>query len=143
NSLIELREAPQPGRRPVLLSATYDDGAGAFQTTTSDRALGSRTRTYDGLRQLRRWRDAKHQQFIPEYDSLSRIVSRLHPDGPTGWVWGSDPSRFEVGQLRSVTSVFGTEAYSEESLYASKGRLRQNSIRLPGESTPYVYNYAY
>src|SRR5690606_12936152 len=143
NSLIEVREAPQPGRSPVLFSATYDYGVGAFQTTISDRALGSRTRWYDGLGQLRRWRDAKNQDFIAEYDSLSRIVSRLEPDGQTSWVWGSDPSRFEVGQLRSVTSVFGTEAYSEEYLYDSKGRLRQNSIRLPGESTPYVYNYAY
>ncbi len=148
-SLIQVREKDQTGRSPgpdpdpVLFSASYVYGAGAFQISSHDRALGTRTRWYDGLGELRRWRDAKNQDFFADYDSLSRLVSRSEPDTQTNYVWGNNASAHDIGQLASMSSTSGGETYAETFLYDGYARLHRQSITLPGDATTYAYDFDY
>lgn len=128
----------------MLFSAQYEYGVGAFQRASADRALGGRTRWFDGLGQLRRWTDAKGQVFFADYDQLSRLTSQVTPETARTFVYGSEPSSYNVGQLRSQYSTTAGETYREDYLYDSTGRMRQQSITLPGESAnPYVYDFTY
>jgi RHS repeat-associated protein len=143
-SLIEVREQPQSGRDALLFSAQYDYGLGAFQVASNERALGARTRWFDGFGQLRRWTDAKGQGFFADYDALSRLVSEVSPDAARSWVWGNSLADYNIGQLFSQSSTTGGETYSEQFYYDSSGRLRQQRILLPGETAnPYVYDFTY
>jgi RHS repeat-associated protein len=143
-SLVEVRERPQPGRDAQLFSAQYAYGLGAFQVASTDRALGARTRWFDGFGQLRRWTDAKGQGFFADYDALSRLVSEVSPDAARSWVWGNSLADYNIGQLVSQSSTTGGETYSEQFYYDSSGRVRQQRMLLPGEAAnPYVYDFAY
>ena len=147
---MQVNEQAQPGRSSTLFSASYGYGIAAFQETSNDRALGARTLWHDGLGQLRRWTDAKGQNFEASYDPLSRPVMRR--DGVTGsstqetktqWVWGQSSSQHNIGRLVSAAIETLDGIYAESYLYDNVGRVSTQTISLPGDVTPYQYGFDY
>jgi RHS repeat-associated protein len=140
-----------------LFAATYEYGIGAFQKSAWDpdlggpRALGGQQYTYNSLGELRSWTDAEGRVFTAEYDLLSRITSRVDPaGGPNGAVpattstftWGSDPTKYNIGQLESMQATVGSETYTDAVIYDSHGRLFQRKITIPGD-TIHTYQFEY
>jgi RHS repeat-associated protein len=126
----------------ALNTMTYDYGVQAFQRTSMDADLGSRSYTYDALGEITAYSDAKGNPFSVTYDALSRPTIRTEPDLTTNWTWGNTAASFNIGQLQSVSAVSSMGAYSEAYGYDSKTRPSTEQITIPGD-TAYTYTLTY
>src|SRR5258708_17580274 len=126
----------------TLNTMTYDYGLRAFQRTSSDADLGSRSSTYDALGELTAYSDAKGQNFSVIYDALSRPTRRTEPDLTTTWTWGNTAASFNIGKLQSVAAASSVGTYSEVYGYDSKTRLSTKQITIPGDAA-YTYTLTY
>jgi len=135
----------------TLFEATYDYGLSAFQVSAKSYAQSSSTQyRYDGLGQLRRWIDPKGQRFEMKFDPLSRpverrdgIVSANAEEALTSWIWGQAQSAHNIGRLATVRISSAEGTYQETYGYDGAGRLSNQNIMLPGDSTGYAYDFAY
>ncbi len=118
-----------------LFSATYDYGQGAYQRTTTDTDLGSRSYTYNALGEITNSSDGKSQSFSFTYDALSRVKTRVEPEHTTTYAYGNLASD-HIGRLDKVSMP----GYSEEYTYDNKGRLTKR--RIASDAT-YDYDYTY
>src|SRR5258708_1809499 len=126
----------------TLNTMTYDYGLRAFQRTSSDADLGSRSSTYDALGELTAYSDAKGQNFSVIYEALSRPTRRTEPDLTTTWTWGNTAASFNIGKLQSVAAASSVGTYSEVYGYDSKTRLSTKQITIPGDAA-YTYTLTY
>lgn len=118
-----------------LFSANYQYGIRAFQTTTFDMDLGTRTYVYNSLGELLS-STASSQTVTFEYDALSRVRKRTESEGVTEWTWGDSSSAKNIGRLAGVTSP----GYSESFFYDGLGRLAQRNIS-SGITASVQYSY--
>jgi RHS repeat-associated protein len=124
----------------TLWSATYEYPVAGFATTITDTDLGLWQFLKNSLGEQIYWKDAKNQEFIAQYDDLSRITRRDDPDLISQWTWGTGtiggtPS-YDAGKLRKVTAG----AYEEEFTYDTFSRLKIQKITA---DNAYYYDYRY
>lgn len=119
-----------------LFIASYLYGIQAFQASTTDMDLGTRTYTYNSLGEMLSSTSAG-QTVTFEYDAISRLRKRTESEGVTEWTWGDSAGAKNIGRMASVTSP----GYSESFFYDGLGRLAQRSISSGiTASVTYTYN---
>lgn len=131
-----------------LFGAAYYYGAKPFQYSTFDMDLGYWGYTYNSLGELVNWSDAKGQNFTQTFDALSRLLTRVEPDGSgsqtTTWVWGDGVTKgpYDIGRLAGISLVGPTVgAYGEEVHYNNKGQRTQYLTSADGSL--YTFDYTY
>jgi RHS repeat-associated protein len=107
--LLKVRDA-----RGAETIVTYD--VRGFRRSFADPNAGTRTFDYTPLGELRSRTNARGEFTQYAYDRLSRIVSRVEPEGTTTWTWGTSPSARNVGALASVSATGYAETYQYDSL---------------------------
>ena len=134
----------------TLWSGTYNYGLSAFLASATDMDMGAWSFTRDALGEKTGWTDAKGQSFSETYDALSRPLTRTEPDLFTQWTWGSSSSSHNIGKLQSVCTGTGNNpttctasGYSEGETYDSLARRYQRTITIPGQSSAFIYTWAY
>lgn len=119
-----------------LFSATYDYGAEAYQRSIADMDLGTRSYVYNALGERTSGSDGKGQSFSATYDTLSRTLTRVEPEGTTTFTYGNAAASHNIGRLQGVSSP----GYSEQYTYDSVGRLSNRQIV---SDATYAYDYTY
>lgn len=111
-----------------------------FKVGSADADTDSWTFQPDSLNELKKQTDAKSAVTSFTYDLLGRMVTRLEPESttPTSWVYGTNASLHEIGQLNSVSKPDG---YSEANTYDGLGR-SQTKVYIE-DGTNYQFDYAY
>jgi RHS repeat-associated protein len=121
----------------TLFTASYSYGAQAFQDSSYDMDLGTRTYSRNSLGELTGWVDAKSQSFSQTFDALSRVTSRTEAEGTTTFTFGTSAGSYNIGRLASVSMP----GYSESFGYDNKGRLSTQTVTTDqAYSIDYAYN---
>ena len=111
-----------------------------FKVASSDPDMGSWTYDYYATGELKTQTDAKGQVISFTYDNISRPLTRIEPEGTTGFVYGSSAAAHNIGKLQSVSAPGG---YAEAFTYDALGRPQTTSYTEDVPTTPYQIDYSY
>lgn len=125
DSLLNLNKVVDPQGNQT--TAQYDKAG--RKTKVVDPNAGTTTFAYNGYGDLLTQTDNKNQVVRYTYDSLSRVLSKVTPEGSFNWSY--DKSLFGIGKISSVT---GPANYRESYFYDSSGRPTKIIKKILGES---------
>jgi RHS repeat-associated protein len=127
-----------------ITSYTYDyGGEGDYLASRNDRALGEWLYHPDALGEISTYTDAKGQVFdLRLTEREDGVPTSGSPETVTTWAWGHTPAQHDVGRLDQAQTTTAAGVYTESSSYDADGRLSDEAISIPGDTT-YHYDYAY
>ncbi len=129
-----LRKTTDPAGNQIV--STFD--IRGRRLTTSDPDMGNWIYTYYPTGELWTQTDAKSQLATFTYDRLSRIKTRVEPEGTTTFVYGESAALKNIGKMQSVSSP---GSYSEAFTYDSLGRPQDHTIN--ADATSFVVSNSY
>jgi RHS repeat-associated protein len=107
------------------------------RTTLLDSTAGLWLYAYYPLGELKSQVNGRGQSIALTYDRLSRVLTRVEPEGVTNWTWGSSPADRNVGSLESVQGP----NISERFRYDALGRPATATRLVQGASLATAYTY--
>ncbi|MFC4312412.1 FG-GAP-like repeat-containing protein [Steroidobacter flavus] len=108
-----------------------------FKLTSNDPDMGLWSYSYYPLGELRSKTDAKGQVASFTYDALSRMLTRVEPEGTTTFTY--DTQANGIGQPASIVAPGG---YQETFSYDNRGRIQNHNTTIDGTTYSYVYGYS-
>jgi RHS repeat-associated protein len=143
-----LKTVTHPGSLGTT-SMSYD--LGGRKTSMSDPDLGTWTYTYDRQHKLTKQTDARSKTICLYYDTLQRLQGKHLPStstcpNPGGYpvTYGYDENHGTNNRsLGQLTSVWNSGVYPKRLYYDAKGRLKQETVTIPGNSTVFSTQYIY
>ena len=107
------------------------------RTTVLDSSAGLWLYAYYPLGELKSQVNGRGQGTTLTYDQLSRVLTRVEPEGVTTWTWGSAPADRNVGSLVSVQGPNISERFTYDTL----GRPATATRLVQGASLAIAYTY--